>query len=166
MVANRAVTGGAVSVVLRFDGSVRYGPDDATPRTAAIGYVVEAADPLIEGSRELSAFVSSTHVEFRALVAGAEAVAKLTDHRQVSAVHVRGDAAAVIDTVDPSHPGGVDDAVCRHRADRVQEVLAAVPTVTYRQVGRYENERPHQLAARAYDRPGSTGDPRQSDRTG
>jgi ribonuclease HI len=146
------VTGAGHSLVLRFDGSVRYGPNDAEPRTAAIGYVIEAADPLIEGSRELSAFVSSTHVEFRALVAGAQAVAELTDHRQVSAVHVRGDAAAVIDTVDPSRPAGVDDAICRRRAERVHEALAPVPTITYRHVGRYENERPHELAARVYDR--------------
>ncbi len=147
------MTGVGHSLVLRFDGSVRYGPNDATPRTAAIGYVIEAANPLIEGSRELSAFVSSTHVEFRALVAGAQAVGELTDHHQVSAVHVRGDAAAVIDTVDPSRPAGVDDAICRRRAKRVHEALAPVPTVTYRHVERYENERPHKLATHAYDRP-------------
>jgi ribonuclease HI len=118
--------------------------------------VIEAADPIIEGSRELSAFVSSTHVELRALVAGARALGELTDHHQVNAVHVRGDAAAVIDTVDPSRPAGVDDSICRRRAERVRELLAPVPTITYRHVGRYENERPHKLASRAYDRTGGT----------
>jgi len=63
------------SLVLRFDGSVRYGPNNADPRAAAIGYVVEETEPVLEGCREVSAFVSSTHVEFRALVAGARAAA-------------------------------------------------------------------------------------------
>lgn len=136
--------------MLRFDGSVRYGPDNATPRTAAIGYVIEETEPLVEGSRTLPAFVSSTHVEFRALVAGAEAVAALMDHQRVSAVHVRGDAAAVIDTVDPSRQTAITDTVCRHRAERVREALTPVPTVTYRHVRRHRNQRAHELADRAY----------------
>jgi ribonuclease HI len=138
------------SLVLQFDGSVRYGPENATPQTAAIGFVVSEAAPLIEGSRELSAFVSSTHVEFRALVAGAQAVRALRDHERVSTVHVRGDAAAVIDTVDPSRQRAVGDDICQRRAERVRDSLAPIPTVTYRCVGRTANERAHELATRAY----------------
>ena len=142
------------SLVLRFDGSVRYGPDNADPRAAAVGYVVEEARPVLEGCRELSAFVSSTHVEFRALVAGARAVAELAERDRVSDVHVRGDSAAVIETVDPSRPTGVGGDVCRRRTKRVRELLEPVPTVTYRRVGRGKNDRAHELAVRAYDRPG------------
>jgi ribonuclease HI len=144
------------SLVLRFDGSVRFGPDNADPQAAAIGYVIEEAEPLVEWSQELSAFVSSTHVEFRALVAGVRAVAALMDHQRVSAVHVRGDAAAVIDTVDPSRTTAVDDGICRRRTERVRDALAPVPTVTYRHVRRYENERAHDLATRGYSRPSDT----------
>jgi hypothetical protein len=83
-----------------------------------------AGEPLIEGSRALSAFVSSTHVEFRALVAGARAVATLSTHRPVSAVHIRGDAAAVIDTVDPTRPTAPGDAIRRRRVASVRDALA------------------------------------------
>lgn len=138
------------SLVLRFDGSVRYGPDNATPQTAAIGYVVTETEPLVEGSQELSAFVSSVHAEFRALVAGVRAVTGLQTHERVSAVHVRGDAAAVIDTVDPGQGSTVDDDICRRRAERVRDALEPIPRVTYRHVRRGENERAHELATRAY----------------
>jgi ribonuclease HI len=154
--AERTVTELGCSLVLRFDGSVRYGPANADPRTAAIGYVIEAAKPLVEGSRELSAFVSSTHVEFRALVAGARAVTTLMDHRRVSDVHVRGDAAAVINTVDPSRQTAANDGICQRRAERVQEAFRPVPTVTYRHVSRNENERTHELATRAYGASGGS----------
>lgn len=141
------------SLVLRFDGSARYGPYNATPQTAAVGYVVSEVDPLVEGSRELSAFVSSTHVELRVLVAGARAVTAFRDHERASAVHVRGDAAAVIDTVDPDRRGTVDDDICQRRAKRVRDALASIPTVTYRCVGRADNDRAHELATRAYGPP-------------
>lgn len=138
------------SLVVRFDGSVRYGPDNATPQTAAIGYVVAEADPLVEGSRELSAFVSSTHVEFRALLAGVRAVMALRRHERVSAVHVRGDAAAVIETVDPDRDRPAGDDICRRRTERIRDALGPIPTVTYRRVGRGANKPAHDLATRAY----------------
>lgn len=139
-----------LSVVLHFDGSVRYGPDNATPTAAAIGFVGTAGEPLVAGSRTLSAFVSSTHVEFRALVAAARAVAGLSRHRQVSSVHVRGDAAAVIDAVNPDRTATAGDEIRRRRVEQVRAALASVPTVTYRTVGRQRNERAHELAVRAY----------------
>lgn len=140
-----------LSVILHFDGSVRYGPDNASPTAAAIGYVAAAGDPLVAGSRTLSTFVSSTHVEFRALLAGARAVAGLSRHRQVSSVHVRGDAAAVIDAVDPERDATAGDEIRERRIKQVRAALAAVPTVTYRTVQRGRNERAHELAVRAYD---------------
>ena len=140
-----------LSVVLRFDGSVRYGPDNTTPTGAAIGYVATAGKGLVAGSRTLSAFVSSTHVEFRALVAGARAVAGLSRHRDVSAVHVRGDAAAVIDAVDPTRPAAAGDEIRRRRVEATRAALAEIPRVTYRMVQREQNERAHELAVRAYD---------------
>ena len=138
------------SLVCSFDGSVLYGPENATPTAAAIGYVVSEGAPLVEGSRSLSAFVSSTHVEYRALVAGARAVAALAAHRDVARVHVRGDAAAVIEAVDPGRPGTPDDRMLRRRVGRVRELLDPVPTVTYRTVSRDLNRRAHELARRPH----------------
>lgn len=139
-----------LSLVLSFDGSVRYGTDNAEPTAAAIGYAVEATEPLLVGSRALSAYVSSTHVEFRALVAGAQALAALAEHRPVSTVHVRGDAAAVITAVDPSHPTPPGDEIRRRRVESIRAALAPIPTVTYQQVSRGRNERAHALATRAH----------------
>ena len=144
------------SLVLRFDGSVRYGPNNADPRAAAIGYVVEETGPVLEGCREVSAFVSSTHVEFRALVAGARAVAALAERERVSDVHVRGDSAAVIGTVDPTSATAVGGDICRRRAERVRELLEPAETL-----GDYDPERvraffdigPAELAATAADLP-------------
>lgn len=138
------------SLVLWFDGSIRYGPDNAAPQWAAIGYVIEEAKPLVEGSQELSTFVSNTHVELRALLAGVQAITELREHRRVSGVHVRGDAAAVIDTVDPARETTVDDGIFRQRTERIHEMLALVPQTTYRCVSRHRNERAHELATRAY----------------
>jgi len=145
------VTGTALSLVLRFDGSVRYGPENAKPQAAAIGYTITAGDPLVEGSRALSTFVSSTHVEFRALVAGARAAAELATHRRVSSVHVRGDAAAVIDAVDPERSATPGDPIRKRRVEQVHSFLSPIPQVTYRRVGRSRNDRAHTLATRAYE---------------
>ncbi len=142
--------GPGLSVILRFDGSVLYGPDNATPTSAAVGFVARAGDPLVEGSRALSAFVSSTHVEYRALVAGARAVSRLDRHRNVAAVHVQGDAAAVVEATDPDHPAVPGDDVLERRVRTVRRLLAPVPTVTYREVDRGQTERAHDLARRAH----------------
>jgi ribonuclease HI len=144
------VTDLGASVVCSFDGSVLYGADNARPTAAAIGYVVSAGGPLVEGSRPLAAFVSSTHVEYRALVAAARAVAALADHRSIADVHVRGDADGVIQTVDPDAAAEPGDDVCRRRVATVRELLAPFPTVSYRAVDRGRNHRAHALAARAH----------------
>jgi ribonuclease HI len=153
------VTDLGASVVCSFDGSVLYGADNARPTAAAIGYVVAAGGPLVEGSRPLTAFVSSTHVEYRALVAAARAVAALADHRSIADVHVRGDAEGVIEAVDPDRPADPGDDVRRRRVATVRELLAPFPTVTYRTVDRGRNRRAHALAARAHPTDGSDSGP-------
>lgn len=137
------------SLVVSFDGSVLYGPENAAPTAAAVGYVVTAGEPLAVGSQRLSAFVSSTHVEYRALVAAARAVAAVSEHRDVASCHVRGDAATVVEAADPDHPAEPGDRVARHRVATVHDLLAPVPRVTYRTVPRGRNRRAHGLAARA-----------------
>jgi len=141
-----------LSVVLSFDGSMLYEPDNATPTAAGVGYVVRAGRPLVEGARGLSAFVSSTHVEYRALVAGARAAANLHAHREVVGVHVEGDAAAVIEAADPDHPAVPGDDVMRRRVRTVRRRLSFAPTVTYRHVGRERVRRAHELARRGVSR--------------
>jgi ribonuclease HI len=138
------------SLVLSFDGSVLYGPKNARPTAASVGYVVTAGKAIAEGSHRLSAFVSSTHVEYRALVAGARAVAAIRRHRDVVSLHVRGDAAAVIQAVDPTHPARPGDDVRRRRVETVRDLFAPIPEVTYRKVGRDRNRRADQLATRAH----------------
>lgn len=146
------MAGDPLSVRLAFDCSVRYGPDNADPRSAAIGYVATAGDPLLVGSWQLSAFVSSTHAEFRALAEAARAVAALGRHRRISDLHVRGDAAAVIEAVDPDRPGSPGDRIRRRRVALVRDAFAPIPRVTYRRVDRDRNARAHQLATRGHDR--------------
>jgi ribonuclease HI len=138
------------SLVLTFDGSVLYGSANARPTAAAIGYVVTAGEPVLEGSRALSTFVSSTHVEYRALVAGARAVAAFADHRPVADLHVRGDAAGVLEAVDPDRPATPGDTIVRRRVETVRELVAPIPTVTYRTIGRGRNARAHELARRPH----------------
>ncbi|WP_299335021.1 reverse transcriptase-like protein [Haloplanus sp.] len=139
-----------LSLVLSFDGSVLYGPANATPATAAIGYVISAHEPIVEGSRSLSTFVSSTHVEYRALVAGARAVTNVSDHRTVASLHVRGDAVAPVEAVDPDHPTEPNDGILRRRVETVQTMVDPIPQVSYRTVPRARNRRAHELARRPH----------------
>jgi ribonuclease HI len=139
-----------LSLVLSFDGSVLYGPANATPAAAAIGYVVSAHEPIVEGSRSLSTFVSSTHVEYRALVAGVRAVANLSDHRTIASLHIRGDAAAPVEAVDPDHPAEPNDDILQRRVETVRTVVDPIPQVSYRTVSRARNRRAHELARRPH----------------
>jgi ribonuclease HI len=138
------------SLVLSFDGSVLYGPSNATPTAAAIGYVIETHEPIVEGSRSLSAFVSSTHVEYRALVAGVRAVAALSEHRSIASLCVRGDAAAAVTAADPDHPTEPSDDVLRRRVGTIRELVAPIPRVSYRTIPRTRNRRAHELARRPH----------------
>ncbi|MFB6255708.1 MAG: reverse transcriptase-like protein [Haloplanus sp.] len=141
------------SLVLSFDGSVLYGPSNATPTAAAIGYVIATHEPIAEGSRSLSTFVSSTHVEYRALVAGVRAVARLSEHRMVASLCVRGDAAAAVNSVDPAHPSEPSDDILRRRVEAIRELVAPIPQVSYRTVSRTRNHRAHELARRPHGSP-------------
>ena len=135
----------APSLSLYFDASVHFGPDNATPTSAAVGFLVEGgATTHIERSMPVDAFVSTAHLEYRALLEAVRAVAE-TDER-VASLHVHGDADAVLQAVDPDHPATPGDRVCRTRVEAIREAVAEIPVVTYRVVGRGENERAHRLA--------------------
>ncbi|WP_245180515.1 hypothetical protein [Haloarcula amylovorans] len=45
-----------------------------------------------------------------------------------------------------------DDAVARRRVESIRECVAEIPVVTYRAVGRGENERAHELAQAGHER--------------
>ena len=135
----------APSLSLYFDASVHYGPDNARPTSAAVGFLVESgATTHIERSMAVDAFVSTAHLEYRALLEAVRAV-EATDDR-VASLHIHGDADAVIRAVDPDRPATPDDRVCRTRVAAIREAVAPIPVVTYRVVGRDGNERAHDLA--------------------
>jgi ribonuclease HI len=142
---------GAVGpLLLYFDASLLYGPDNSTPTSAAIGYVVDdGTTTLLEGSQHVDAFVSSAGLELRALVEAARAVAESTDI--VSSVHVHGDADAVIRLADPSRPATPSTRLARRRVETIRSCFRDVPVVTYRCVPRHSNERAHALARAGHD---------------
>jgi len=135
----------APSLSLYFDASVHYGRDNATPTSAAVGFLVESGvTSHIERSMAVDAFVSSAHLEYRALLEAVRAVADTGE--RVASLHVHGDADAVIRAVDPDRPATPDDRVCRRRVGAIRDAVDGIPVVTYRIVGRGENERAHRLA--------------------
>jgi ribonuclease HI len=141
----RSDTDFAPSLLLYFDASVVYGADNATPTSAAVGFLVESgARTHIERSMPVDAFVSSAHLEYRALLEAVRAVAGRGD--RVASLHVHGDADAVIRAVEPDHKATPGDRICRNRVDAIRDAVADIPVVTYRAVRRGENERAHALA--------------------
>jgi len=139
------------SLLAYFDASLRYGEDNATPTSAAVGVLVEdGTTTYVERSLAVDAFVSSSALEFRALLETARAVDERFD--RVSALHVHGDADAVVRAADSSSPAEPSDPVARRRVERTRTLLADVPVVTYRSVPRSENERAHALAAAGHER--------------
>lgn len=133
------------SLSLYFDASVHYGSDNATPTSAAVGFLVESGTTThVERSMAVDAFVSNVHLEYRALLEAVQAVAGTDD--RVASLHVHGDADAVIRTVDPDHPATPADRITRGRVDAIHEAVAGIPVVTYRAVGGGENRRAHRLA--------------------
>lgn len=139
------------SLLAYFDASLRYADDNATPASAAVGVLVEdGVTTYVERSLAVDAFVSSSALEFRALVETARAVDERFD--QVSALHVHGDADAVVRAADPASPAEPSSTVAHRRIERTRDLLADVPVVTYRAVSRSENERAHALAAAGHDR--------------
>jgi ribonuclease HI len=139
------------SVLLYFDASVLYGSDNATPTSAAIGYHVDAGtETRVAVSERVEAFVSSTDLEYRALL---EAVRALTTRfSDLSSLHVHGDADVVIRTVDPDHPARARSSIARRRVAAIRDHVDDVPVVTYHAVARGHNERAHELARAGHDR--------------
>jgi ribonuclease HI len=138
-------SGFAPSLVASFDASVRYAADNATPTSGAVGYVVDdGATTVVEGSRAVDAVVSSTALEYRALYEAVRAVDRA--HDRVASLHLRGDADVVLRAVDPTDPTEPSGRVVRRRVRRTRALLADVPSVTYRAVGRERNRRAHRLA--------------------
>jgi len=133
------------SLCLYFDASVLYGPDNATPTSAAVGFLVESGSTThVERSLSIDAFVSSAHLEYRALLEAIRAVTARED--PVASLHVHGDADAVIRAVDPDRPAIPGTRIARHRVDAIREAVDPIPVVTYRVVGRSANRRAHRLA--------------------
>ncbi|MBV0923891.1 reverse transcriptase-like protein [Halomicroarcula limicola] len=142
----------APSLLLYFDASVLYGPDNGTPTSAAVGFLVkDGTTTILERSMHVDAFVSSAHLEYRALLEAVRAVEELST--TVASLHVHGDADAVLRAVDPRHHAMPDDAVARRRVASIHECVADIPVVTYRAVKRGENERAHELARAGHDEP-------------
>ena len=133
------------SLSLYFDASVLYAADNATPTSAAVGFLVESGTTThVERSLPVDAFVSTAHLEYRALLEAVRAVAATDD--RVASLHVHGDADAVIRAVDPEHPATPGDRICRDRVGAIWRAVESIPVVTYRAVGRDENRRAHDLA--------------------
>ncbi|MBX0297194.1 reverse transcriptase-like protein [Haloarcula nitratireducens] len=133
------------SLLLYFDASVLYADDNATPTSAAVGFLVEdGSAAVIERSMRIDAFVSSAHLEYRALLEAVRAVEAYPT--TVASLHVHGDADAVLRAVDPQHHAMPEDRVAQRRVESIREWVADIPVVTYRAVGRGENERAHELA--------------------
>jgi ribonuclease HI len=138
------------SLLVYFDASVRYAGDNATPTSAAVGFVVgDGIRTLLKQSLPVRTFVSSAHLEYRALLEAVQAVAAMDG--RIAALHVHGDADAVIDTVDPGVDATPGDRVTERRVEAIRAAVADVPTVTYRAVSRDENQRAHDLAQRGHD---------------
>lgn len=140
----------APSLELAFDASVLYGPDNARPRSGAIGYVVRRGRPLFECSRSVEAVVSNTALEYRALLEAVAAVERAFD--RVATLHVRGDADAVLGALDPTTGTEPTGRVERRRVARIREHVAGIPDVTYRSVPSARNERAHTLASAGHGR--------------
>lgn len=138
------------SLEVAFDASVRYGPDNATPQSGSLGYVVRGATPLFECSRSVGAVVSNTALEYRALLEAVAAVDRAFD--RVASLHVRGDADAVLRACDPADGMEPNGRVERRRVARIRYHVADIPDVTYRSVPSPHNERAHALASAGHDR--------------
>lgn len=137
------------SLLAYFDASVHYASDNATPVSAAIGFLVEdGTETFLKRSVPVDAFVSSTALEHRALVETVRAVTDRFD--RVSSLHIHGDADAVLRATDPDHPAQPTDSVGRRRVREVHDLLDDVPVVTYRSVDRSRNRRAHELARRGH----------------
>lgn len=142
--------GSPPSLLAYFDASVLYGPDNGTPTSGAIGFLVEDGTTThVEVSRSVDAFVSSAALEFRALRETVKAVDEQFTH--VSSLHLHGDADAVIRAANPRHPAEPSDPIIRRRVDDVRARVADIPVVTYQCLPRGRNDRAHALARAGHE---------------
>ena len=133
------------SLLVYFDASVLYGPDNQVPVSGAIGVAVrEGATVEVERSTDVNAIVSSTALEFRALSVAAATVD--AEYDRVSSVHLHGDAGIVLRAMDPNDHTQPPSRIAQRRVTDARASLAAVPTITYRAVSRAENRLAHRLA--------------------
>jgi ribonuclease HI len=138
------------SLVLSFDASVLYGSNNATPVSGAVGFVVEEGSRThLERSLRVSNLVSSTALEYRALLEAVRTVVETFE--EVASLHLRGDAAVVLDAVDRRRDVRPSGRVERRRVRHTRRLLDSIPTVTYRVVPRSANERAHRLARAGHD---------------
>jgi len=138
------------SLVLSFDASVLYDADHARPVSGAVGFVVEeGTHTRIERSLRVRNLVSSTALEYRALLEAGLAVDDT--FKSVASLHVRGDADVVLDSVDRRVEAMPNGRVERRRVHRIRRLFDDIPTVTYRVVPRGLNERAHRLARAGHD---------------
>lgn len=142
----------APSLLAYFDASIHHGADNATPTSAAVGFLVEdGTETYVERSLAVDAFVSSAALEYRSLLETVRAVDATFE--AVSSLHVHGDADAVLRAVDPGTPARPSDGVERRRVAAIRDAVADVPLVTYRSIPRTDNERAHRLARRGHEWP-------------
>ena len=133
-----------------FDASVHFGPDNETPTSGAVGYVVsDGLRTCLEGSLPVDAVVSTSALEFRACLELVRAVDRAFD--RPSSLHVHGDADAVIRAVDPAVPAAPSASVARRRVAEIRDHVADIPVVTYQVVDRSDNDRAHKLAREGND---------------
>ncbi|MFC6973695.1 hypothetical protein ACFQL1_01790 [Halomicroarcula sp. GCM10025709] len=145
------MSGPSGPLLVSFDASLRYAADNATPTSAAVGYVVtDGLESLAERSVPVEAFVSSAALELRALVEAARMVSEIAP--TASSVHVSGDADAAVHVADPTHPATPSSDVARRRVETIRSCFADIPVVTYRVVPRQANDRAHELARAGHDR--------------
>ena len=110
----------------------------------------EGTETRLSGSGRVEHLVSSSALEFRALLEAVVAVDETFE--EVASLHVRGDADAVVEAVDPRREAMPHGAVSRRRVHHIRRLLDPIPTVTYRVVPRGLNERAHHLARAGHGR--------------
>jgi ribonuclease HI len=127
-----------------------YGSDNATPVSGAVGFLVEEGTEIhIEHSLRVDNVVSSTALEYRALLEAARAVDTMFE--RVASVHIRGDADIVLNAVDRRLEVMPKGSVERRRVEQIRRLFDPIPTVTYRVIPRELNKRAHKLARAGHD---------------
>ena len=133
------------SLQVAFDASVHYGPDHARPDSGAIGFLMEEGMTVhLRRSERVPHLVSSTALEYRALLAAVRAVRERFD--RVASLHIQGDADVVLDAVEQSVDFWPSGSIEQRRTRSIQQLIAPIHTVTYQRVPRELNERAHELA--------------------